>query len=208
MVETRNLSYSHPGHEMRFPDFRVASGETLLITGNSGAGKTTLLHLLGGLLEPQSGSVEIGGTDLGALTGRQRDRFRGNAIGIVLQEQHFISSLSVLENLTAAGWFATGKKMESRAKSLLAELGLENQSYKKPNQLSVGQQQRVSIARALISEPKLILADEPTSGLDDANALSVAKMLSHIAQAHRSALVIVTHDQRLKEIFTKSIALC
>jgi putative ABC transport system ATP-binding protein len=207
MVQTQNLAFSYPNLELRFPDLSCGNGQTLLITGGSGKGKTTLLHLLGGLLRPTSGSINIGGTDIAALSEKKLDHFRGQNVGIILQEAHFIESLSVLENVVLAIWLANGKRDPETAKSLLVQLGLEPQLHKLPSQLSVGQQQRVSIARAVVNKPQLILADEPTSSLDDENAANVAHLLSALSVESGAALVIVTHDGRLKSRFPKTISL-
>lgn len=208
MISTANIRFSYgKGTSFNFPNLTAASGQSLLITGGSGKGKTTLLHLLGGLLRPQSGEVLINGTNLATLSEKKLDRFRGQNIGLVLQQAYFVSSLHVLENVVLASWLATGKQATDKAKQLLHELDLADHFYKFPSQLSIGQQQRVSIARALINEPKLLLADEPTSSLDDDNAFRVADMLLHMAKQYGSALVIVTHDQRLKDRFPNQISL-
>lgn len=178
-----------------------------MITGGSGKGKTTLLHLLGGLLRPVSGEITIDTTNINALSEKELDHFRGKNIGLVLQQSHFISSLNVLENVELASWLSDKKKKTEKAQNLLEQLDLKDQLYKLPSQLSIGQQQRVSIARALINEPKLLLADEPTSSLDDENAMIVANLLSDLSKKYNAALVIVTHDQRLKERFTNIISL-
>lgn len=208
MIQTKNIHFSYgKGTDFRFPDIAASSGESLLITGGSGKGKTTLLHLLGGLQRPQSGEVIIEDTNIASLSERKLDHFRGKNIGLVLQQSYFVASLNVLENVVLASWLATGKQATEKAKQLLAQLDLSDHIHKLPTQLSIGQQQRVSIARALINEPKLLLADEPTSSLDDDNAFKVADMLSHLAKQYGTALVIVTHDQRLKDRFPKQISL-
>lgn len=207
MIATRNLAFSYGELSFQFPDVRCEQGQALLITGGSGKGKTTLLHLLGGLLRPEGGEIIIDDTEIGILSEKKLDHFRGQNIGIVLQESHFIESLSVLENVVLASWLASGKKETKKAKQLLMHLGLESQINKSPQKLSIGQQQRVSIARALINQPKLLLADEPTSSLDDTNARLVANLLADLSAEFGSALVIVTHDQRLKDRFQNSIAL-
>ncbi len=208
MISTRNLRFSYgKGTDFNFPDITASSGDSLLITGGSGRGKTTLLHLLGGLLRPQSGEVIIENTNIATLSEKKLDHFRGKNIGLVLQQNYFVASLNVLENVVLASWLATGKQAEAMAKELLDQLGLKGQEYKLPTQLSIGQQQRVSIARALINGPKLLLADEPTSSLDDENAYKVANMLSSLAGQYGSALVVVTHDQRLKDRFPNQISL-
>jgi len=208
MIVTKDLSFSYgKSTAFNFPDIAVSSGESLLITGGSGRGKTTLLHLLGGLLRPQAGQVSVEQTNITELSEKKSDRFRGQHIGLVLQQAYFVASLNVLENVVLASWLATGTKATKKAEQLLQQLDLQDQLYKQPSQLSIGQQQRVSIARALINEPKLLLADEPTSSLDDENAHRVAGMLMQLAKQYGTALVIVTHDQRLKEIFTNQISL-
>ena len=208
MISTKDVRFSYgKGTEFNFPDITTQRGETLLITGGSGKGKTTLLHLLGGLLKPQSGEVRIEDTNIATLSDKKLDRFRGKNIGLVLQQSYFVESLSVEENVVLASWLATGKQAVQKGRQLLEQLGLKEQAHKLPSQLSIGQQQRVSIARALINEPKLLLADEPTSSLDDENAFIVADMLSGLAKQYGTALIIVTHDQRLKDRFSNQITL-
>lgn len=208
MISTQNISFSYGDvQRFHFPDIQCNASNALLITGNSGKGKTTLLHLLGGLLRPESGSITIDSTDIATLSNSTLDHFRGQHIGLVLQQSHFVASLTVLENVVLASWLATGKKAEEKAKALLEELDLTAQMHKRPSQLSIGQQQRVSIARALVNEPKLLLADEPTSSLDDENAYKVADLLDKLSKEYHAALVIVTHDARLKNRFTNYIQL-
>lgn len=207
MIVTKNLAFSYGNLSFNFPDIECSQRETLLITGGSGKGKTTLLHLLGGLLRPDGGSVTIGDTDISSLSERKLDHFRGQHIGIVLQESHFIASLNVLENIVLASWLANGKHSTDKAKKLLDHLGLASQMDKHPSKLSIGQQQRVSIARALINQPALLLADEPTSSLDDENTAVVAGLLSDLSKEFGAALIIVTHDQRLKNRFPNTVAL-
>ena len=208
MISTKNIRFSYgKGTDFSFPDIATSRGESLLITGGSGRGKTTLLHLLGGLLRPTQGEVLIEDTNIASLSEKKLDRFRGQHIGLVLQQAYFVASLNVLENVVLASWLATGKQATDKAKLLLQQLDLQDHLHKLPSQLSIGQQQRVSIARALINEPNLLLADEPTSSLDDENAYRVADMLAALARQYGTALVIVTHDQRLKDRFPNQISL-
>ena len=208
MISTQSLKFNYNSTTgFDFPDLHCNPAEVLLITGGSGKGKTTLLHLLGGLLRPVSGEISIDSVNLGLLSEKELDHFRGKNIGLVLQQSHFISSLNVLENVELASWLSDKKKKIEKAQNLLEQLDLKDQLYKLPSQLSIGQQQRVSIARALINEPKLLLADEPTSSLDDENTIIVANLLSDLSKKYNAALVIVTHDQRLKERFTNIISL-
>ena len=189
------------------PDLFCQAGSTILVTGNSGKGKTTYLHILAGLLKPNSGEIVIDNKEITHLKGSKADKFRGKNIGVVFQKSHFIASLSVLENLEMASWLATGKKHKIRAKELLQKLDISEQAHKLPSQLSVGQQQRVSIARALMNEPKVLLADEPTSSLDDKNADNVIELLETLSKEYKTALIIVTHDSRIKEKFTNQITM-
>lgn len=208
MISTEKITFSYgKSSRFSFPDISCKEGETLLVTGNSGVGKTTLLHLLGGLLRPESGDILIDNTAINLFSERKLDHFRGQNIGLVLQQSHFIEAFTVLENVALASWLATGKQKTTKAKQLLEHLDLGNHLYKLPSQLSIGQQQRVSIARALFNEPKLLLADEPTSSLDDENAFKVADLLEQLAQEFKTALVIVTHDSRLKDRFSNQISL-
>lgn len=207
MIVAKDVRFSYPNLDFSFPGLECKAGETLLITGKSGTGKTTLLHILSGILKPESGEVVIGETHIEKLSAKNLDRFRGQNIGLVLQQSHFIASLSVLENIVLASWLSDKNKKTEKAKSLLKQLGLEDQMHKNTSQLSIGQQQRVSIARALINEPKVLLADEPTSSLDDDNAQIVSDLLSNLSKQYNASLVIVTHDQRLKNKFTNVVEL-
>lgn len=208
MISTLNLKFSYGNKvQFQFPDISCQASNVLLITGASGVGKTTLLHLLSGLLKPSDGQVVIDESNLTNLSDAKLDAFRGQNIGIVLQQNHFVESFTVLENVVLASWLASGKHATENATAILTQLGLENQMKKFPSQLSVGQQQRVSIARALINNPKVILADEPTSSLDDENTIIVADLLQNIAKDFKTALIIVTHDSRLKNRFSNQITL-
>ena len=208
IISAENITFSY-NKEQSFilPNLYCSAGSTILITGDSGKGKTTYLHILAGLLKPTTGKILIDGTDIVALSEGKNDKFRGQNIGLVFQKSHFISSLTVLENLEMASWLATGKKNTTRAKKLLEQLDIKNQENKIPSQLSIGQQQRVSIARALMNEPKVLLADEPTSSLDDKNAEKVIELLTSLSKEYKSALIIVTHDSRIKERFINQLTL-
>ena len=208
MISTKNITFSYNKDQtFIMPDLFCQAGSTILVTGNSGKGKTTYLHILAGLLQPNSGEIVIDTKEITHLKGSKADKFRGKNIGVVFQKSHFIASLSVLENLEMASWLATGKKHKIRAKELLQKLDIAEQAHKLPSQLSVGQQQRVSIARALMNEPKVLLADEPTSSLDDKNADNVIELLENLSKEYKTALIIVTHDNRIKQKFTNQITM-
>lgn len=208
MLTTKNISFAYPqGVSFDFPDLTVGANDVLIVLGKSGAGKTTLLHLLAGLMNPKCGSVQIAETELGKIAGAARDRFRGENIGIVFQSAQFVKSISVLQNLSLARSLAGLKPDDAFAKALLAELGIEARMNARPHELSIGERQRASIARALVTNPKVVLADEPTSALDDENCELVANLLHRTVTGHGAALVIVTHDKRLKDRFQNTITL-
>lgn len=208
MIRTTNLAFSYPkGPAFHFPDIRCGKGEHLLVLGESGKGKTTLLHLLAGLLAPTSGEVHIAEALTSGMRGAHLDHFRGTQIGIVFQTAHFVASLSVEDNLILPNYLTGQRPDRERAKAMLRRFHLENKAHSHVQQLSVGEQQRVSIARAVMNKPAVILADEPTSALDDRNAQEVMKLLEEQASESGAALVIVTHDQRIKDHFRQHISL-
>ena len=208
MLRTTGLQFSYDGrNELSFPNIDCKSGEHWLLLGQSGSGKTTLLHLLGGLLSPKSGRIEVANTDMSALSATQRDRFRGRSIGIIFQSAHFVRALTVEENLLLAQQLAGLKPNRPRIDELLAHLNLGHKLRAKPDRLSVGEQQRAAIARAIVNKPDIILADEPTSALDDHNCEKVVQLLEEQARAVGATLLVVTHDGRLKEKFSNQIVL-
>ena len=207
MIKTESLKFSYDEEKIfDFPDINLGSGENLLIIGNSGIGKTTLLHLLAGILKPESGSINISGTDISKFSDTELDKFRGDNIGIVFQKPHFISSLTINENLKLAQYLSPSKK-SGDAKKILESLNIKDKYQQKPNQLSEGERQRASIALALINSPSLILADEPTSSLDDFNCDNVIKLLKKQAKDHKAQLIVITHDARLKKHFKNNLNL-
>lgn len=190
-----------------FPDISCQSKDILLILGSSGVGKTTLLHLLGGILTTQEGAVLIDDMEVNKLSGSAADKFRGKNIGIIFQQNHFVDALTVIENVMLAQSLAGRSTDKSEAKLLLDRLNIGDKANQSIKNLSQGEKQRVAIARALINQPKLILADEPTSALDDVNCDEVLQLLHEQAKAAGSALVIVTHDTRLKDKITNRVIL-
>ena len=206
MLQTDSLSFSYfNGPSFSFPNLSVRVQEVLVVLGSSGKGITTLLHLLAGLMDPENGSVTINGQSITELSGKGRDRFRGQHIGMIFQQAQFVRSITVLQNLQLARSLAGLPKDEVLAKGLLTELGIVDKAHSRPNELSIGERQRASIARALVTRPKVVLADEPTSALDDENCRLVAELLHRTVTGHGAALVIVTHDGRLKTRFPNSV---
>ena len=183
------------------PEFVVPAGAKVLIEGPSGRGKTTLLHLIAGLFHPASGTVEIGGRRLSSLSADQIGRLRRERIGIVFQKLNVIDHLTALENAKLA---ARGEDAAERAGDALKIVKLADKANVRAAVLSLGEQQRVAIARVLAQAPSILLADEPTSSLDDANAELVARALLRAA-GPRGSLIVVSHDRRLRAHFDKLI---
>ena len=189
------------------PRFAGHQGEHHLVLGLSGSGKTTLLHVMAGLLRPTEGAVHIAGQDLARLSGDALDRFRGRTIGIVFQQMHLLATLTVRENLLLAQYMAGLPQRPNRVTDVLGSLDVADKAHAYPSQLSYGQKQRIGIARAVINEPRLILADEPTASLDDLRSRKVLDLLIDQADAYDATLVIATHDQRVKHRFEKRFVL-
>ena len=208
MISCQNLTFSYsPQKQFTFPDITCADREALLILGQSGRGKTTLLHLMALLLRPEGGKVLIGDKDITPLSVAEAAAVRASQIGIVYQKPHFVSSLSGLENVLLPNYLAQKFQDKNRARALSEELGFAEHLSKKTHQLSQGEQQRVSIARALMNNPAVILADEPTSSLDDANCDKVITLLKNQSEQIGASLVVVTHDQRLKDVVANQVKL-
>ncbi|MFZ1749343.1 MAG: ATP-binding cassette domain-containing protein [Saprospiraceae bacterium] len=208
MIATSLLQYKYPGGKtIVFPDIKCGAKDILLILGSSGIGKTTLLHLLGGILSTQEGSIDIDGTQINQLSGQKLDHFRGQNIGIIFQQNHFIDALNVIDNVLLAQSLAGRNTDRNMAVDLLNRLNIGEKALSSIKDLSQGEKQRVAIARALINQPKLILADEPTSALDDHNCDEVLSLLQEQAKAVGSSLVVVTHDARLKDKIANQVIL-
>ena len=177
-------------------DFRVESGEMVAIMGPSGSGKSTLLHLLGALETPTSGTIALAGEHFEGLDDRELTLLRREKIGFVFQFFNLLASLDALENVMLPALIAGRRdaKTEKRAKSLLKRVGLSRRVHHLPAELSGGEQQRVSIARALLLEPELILADEPTGNLDSRSEATVLELLSELNSEEGHTIVLVTHD--------------
>jgi lipoprotein-releasing system ATP-binding protein len=191
---------------LRGVDLNVNRAEFLAIVGASGSGKSTLLHILGALDKPNKGTVKFEGRNLSGLMPRQLNRFRNKMVGFVFQFYHLLDELSVLENVFLPamvskgiiGWLMSRRRMERRARELLVRLGLGDRTGHKPYQLSGGERQRTALARALMNEPKLILADEPTGNLDSTTGNGILDVLEELNRAGQT-IVMVTHDERVAQ---------
>jgi putative ABC transport system ATP-binding protein len=207
MLNTLKLEHHYTVKDkISFPDMVCNAGDTMLILGQSGVGKTTLLHILGGLLRPTKGSVSVDGKNMYDISSSKMDAYRGEHIGIIFQQAHFVQALTVKENLLLAQQMG-GKKDIVKIDQLLNSLNITHKANKYPENLSQGEKQRAAIARALVNSPKIILADEPTSALDDNNCNEVIQLLEQQAKEANAALIIVTHDNRLTKTFANQIIL-
>lgn len=184
-----------PAPVLRDISLEIEDGEFVSVTGRSGSGKSTLLYLLSSLDPPTEGSVEVDGVDLRRLRGDELCRFRNEKAGFVFQFHFLLAELSALENVLMPARKA-GREAERapRARSLLEQFGLGDKTHRLPRQLSGGEQQRLSIARALVMEPKYLFADEPTGSLDSANGDLVIKLLRESNRRLGTTLIMVTHD--------------
>ena len=189
----------------------VDEGEQIALIGSSGSGKTTLLHLIAGILAPDSGSILFrtgeASVDIATLPEAQRDIFRGHNIGYIFQTHHLLPGFTALENVLLGMTF-TGKKHDPEwAKHLLTEVGLSDRLNFRPGKLSVGQQQRVAVARALANRPRLVLADEPTGALDPKSAQVVLDLIRRLCSEVNAALLLVTHDMDIAAKLPRKVTL-
>ncbi len=213
LLELINVSKSYPATEdgatlpvLKDVSLRIEAGETFAIIGVSGAGKSTLLNIIGTLDRPDSGTVILDGQDLSKLDDNQLATLRNHAIGLIFQMHHLLPQCSVLENVlipTLAG-HKTARKEDAfkRAHRLLKRVGLDGRLSHRPGQLSGGERQRVAVVRALINEPKLLLADEPTGALDRVSAENLTELLLELNREEGVALIVITHAQSLAERMT------
>ena len=208
MLEVKSLTFTHEGqNQICFPDISLSNNEGLIVLGNSGSGKTTLINLIAGLIKPDSGDITLNQTKYNELSLDDLDIFRGKNIGLIFQKPHFIRNLNVLENLSLSTHLSRNKVRKEIFEETLSEVGLSEKVNVRPNELSEGEQQRLSIAMALVKEPSIILADEPTSSLDDNNCNKVISLLKAYSENKGCKLIIVTHDTRIKNLFKKKISL-
>ena len=220
MIEIRQLRYAWPraaGDCIAIDTLTLDAGTTLFLHGPSGSGKSTLLGLMAGVLKPGAGRIRLLGHDIGALSGAARDRFRADHVGYIFQQFNLLPYLSVLDNVLLACRFSARRaaraaeadgSAEAAAESLLARIGLARPLWtRRATALSVGQQQRVAAARALIGRPEIVIADEPTSALDTALRDGFMALLLDACRTAGSTLVFVSHDERLAARFERRLAL-
>ena len=203
-IELRNVEkYYGQGiarvHVLSDVNFKAELGKLNLVIGPSGSGKSTFLTIAGGLQQPSEGQVLIDGQGISALSGKQRDRLRLDKIGFVLQSYNLLPYLTVGDQFALVDRMRHGNLSKGELGDLLKDLGIEKLIHKYPGELSGGQNQRVAIARALYTDPQIILADEPTAALDSDRVKVVGQLFSDLAVKHNKAVVVVTHDLRLRE---------
>ena len=208
-LELRNItkSYQEPdgGHLpiLNIEQMSLADNEQVALVGSSGGGKSTLLNVISGILTPDSGEVVIDGTNISQLPEPARDRFRALKIGFIFQTFNLLPAFSALENVLLGMSFSGRKVNRNEAIQLLEEVGLGNRLSHKPGKMSVGEQQRVAVARALANRPSLLLADEPTASIDHRNQNNVLKMIRDVCSEHNVSLLLVTHSREVAEQFDR-----
>lgn len=207
-IEVKNLEKSYKMGEVTIKavddaSFSIKKGEFVMVVGASGAGKTTILNLLGGMDNITSGSIHVGGNDISKYNKTMLTKYRREEIGFVFQFYNLVQNLNALENVELAVEICKNPMPPEEA---LRNVGLEDRMYNFPSQLSGGEQQRVSIARALAKNPKLLLCDEPTGALDYNTGKSILKLLSDTAKKHDKTVIIITHNSAITPIADKIIS--
>lgn len=208
-LELRNVtkSYREPGGTtlpiLNIESFGISSGEQVVLIGSSGGGKTTLLNIIAGITSADSGSVIVGGVDITRLSEPARDRFRAERIGYVFQTFNLLPAFTALENVLLGMSFGGKTADRSRAVHLLERVGLEHRLHHKPSQMSVGEQQRTSVARALANAPRLLLADEPTANVDSANQRTILELIRDSCRENDVSLLLVTHSPDVAGQFSR-----
>ncbi len=185
------------------PTFEIGAGEQVVLIGPSGCGKTTMLHTIAGITQPDSGNVFLDHVELTRYSEAARDRIRADKLGYVFQTFNLLPGFSAYENVMLGMTFASKKKSPERARKLLDQVGLSHRLHNKPNQLSVGEQQRVAVARALANRPALLLADEPTANVDPGNQQQIVDLIKASCRSENIALLIVTHSMEVAEQFER-----
>lgn len=189
------------------PSFRLAAGEQCALEGRSGSGKSTLLNVVSGIMRPDAGRVLVDGIDIARLDEASRDRVRADKLGLVFQQFNLLPGFTALENVLVAMSFGSGRADRGRATRLLEAVGLGHRLGHKPAELSVGQQQRVAVARALANRPRAVLADEPTASIDPAHQEQVLDLLRDTCAEQQVALLVVTHAADVAAMFPRRLRL-
>jgi putative ABC transport system ATP-binding protein len=207
VLEHVRKSYLEPNGErlpiLDIPRFEIAVGEQVVLRGRSGCGKTTLLNCIAGLTTADSGRIVLNGRDVSELPEATRDRFRAGYIGFVFQTFNLLPAFTALENVMLGMSFTGGRPDAARARQLLEEVGLGHRLTHKPRALSVGEQQRVAVARALANRPVLLLADEPTANVDPAHQQHIIDLLRSACQRENIAMLLVTHSTEVAQQFSR-----
>jgi putative ABC transport system ATP-binding protein len=185
------------------PSFEMSAGEQVALIGPSGCGKTTLLHTIAGIIKPDSGTVTLDGVELTRYTEAARDRIRADKIGYVFQTFNLLPAFSALENVVLGMSFGKRPASKTRATELLDQVGLGHRVHNKPSAMSVGEQQRVAVARALANRPALLLADEPTANVDPANQRAIVQLIRDRCREENVALLMVTHSMEVADQFDR-----
>jgi ABC-type lipoprotein export system ATPase subunit len=188
---------------LNIPEFSVREGEQMVLVGRSGCGKSTLLHVIAGIRTANAGSILIDGINIAKLSEQGRDRLRAAKIGYVFQTFNLLPAFTALENVLLGMTFARGKRSRRRALELLERVGLAERAHHKPGALSVGEQQRVAVARALANQPRLLLADEPTANIDPANQDKIIDLIRATCDEEKIALIMVTHSMEVAGRFSR-----
>lgn len=213
LIDLKQLKFSYPNNApvIDIAELKLEVGERLFLYGPSGCGKSTLLNLVAGTLLASHGEVHVCERDMTRLSASGRDRHRGENIGYIFQSFNLIPYLSVWENVVLPAMVSKSKgssdQVRAQAEALISKLGLQEFAMKPASKLSIGQRQRVAAARALIGQPKLIIADEPTSSLDETNTAAFMDLILSQAQERKLGLLFVSHDRRLESHFDRSIEL-
>lgn len=216
LIEIHNLEFAYTAEEkiLSIPEWSINTGEKIFLYGPSGMGKTTFLEILAGVLQPQKGMVKILNQDLATLSASERDRFRAAHMGYIFQSFNLIPYLSVKENIalpcqlsSARRAHLADKNINDEIRHLCERLGISELLSKNVTNLSVGQQQRVAVARALLGKPSLILADEPTSALDHEHREKFLKLLFELCAEYKTSLIFVSHDRSMESLFDRSLSL-
>ncbi len=206
-IEDLKKSYVQPDGVplpvLEIAEFHADAGEQVVLAGGSGCGKTTLLHVIAGISRPDSGLVEIDGWDITKFSEAQCDRFRADRIGYVFQTFNLLAGFSALENVLLGMTFAQGRSDPGRARHLLDRVGLAHRTTHKPPMLSVGEQQRVAVARALANHPQLLLADEPTANVDTRHQQQIIDLLRETCREEGVTLLLVTHVPEVARQFER-----